>query len=113
MDLKKRNRAHIVSHPVLIVEVRSIGDDTFETSLCCALSLCGKTVDIDCNGPKAVQNVSCPKHGFLTSFPHQVALGEFVRRLANRILEKNGQRLIDAGAAFIVGDEQPRLETMN
>jgi len=113
MDLKKRNRAHTVSHPVLIVEVRSIDDDTFETSLCCALSLCGKTVDIDSNGPKAVQNVSCPKHGFLTSFPHQVALGEFVRCLANRILEKNGQTLIDAGAAFIVGDEQPRPETMN
>jgi hypothetical protein len=113
MDLKKRNRAHLVSHPVLIVEVRSIDDDTFETSLCCALSLCGKTVDIDSNGPKAVQNVSCPKHGFLTSFPHQVALGEFVRCLANRILEKNGQTLIDAGAAFILGDEQPRPETMN
>lgn len=113
MDLKKRNRAHIVSHPVLIVEVRSIDDDTFETSLCCALSLCGKTVDIDSNGPKAVQNVSCPKHGFLTSFPHQVALGEFVRCLANRLLEKNGQTLIDAGAAFILGDEQPRPETMN
>jgi len=113
MDLMKRNRAHIVSHPVLIVEVRSNDDDTFETNLCCALSLCGKTVDIDSNGPKAVQNVSCPKHGFLTSFPHQVALGEFVRCLANRILEKNGQTLIDARAPFIVGDEQPRPETMN
>ena len=95
--------------PVFLeIEVRSNDDDTFETNLCCALSQCGKTVDIDSDGPKAVQNVSCPKHGFLTSFPHLVALGEFVRGLANRTLEKNGQRLIDAGATFIVGNEQPR-----
>ena len=113
MDFKKRNRAHIVSHPVLIVEVRSIDDDTFETSLCCALSLCGTTVDIDSEGPKGVQKVSCPKHGFLASFPHQIALGEFVRCLANRTLEENGQTLIEAGAAFILGDMQPRPEMMN
>ena len=100
--------------PVLLeIEVRSNDDDTFETNLCCALSQCGKTVDIDSDGPKAVQNVFCPKHGFLTSFPHRVSLGEFVRRLANQILEKKGQRLIDAEAAFIVGDEQPRPESMN
>jgi len=98
---------------LLGIEVKSNGDDTFETNLCCALSQCGKTVDIDSHGPEAVQNVSCPKHGFLTSFPHRVALGEFVRCLANKILEKNGQRIIDAGAAFIVGDEQPRPESMN
>ena len=100
--------------PVLLeIVVRSNGDDTFETNLCCALGRCGKTVDIDSHGPEAVQNVSCPKHGFLTSFPHRVALGEFVRCLANKILEKNGHRLIDAGAAFIIGDEPPRPESMN
>ena len=100
--------------PVLLeIEVRSNDDDTFETNLCCALSQCGKTVDIDSDGPQAVQNVSCPKHGFLTSFPHRVALGEFVRCLANKILAKNGQRLIDARAAFIVGDKPPLPESMN
>jgi len=57
--------------------------------------------------------VSCPKHGFLTSFPHRIALGEFVRYSANKILEKNGQRLIDARAAFIVGDEQPLPKSLN
>ena len=102
------------SEPVLLeLQERSNDDDTFETNLCCALSQCGKTVDIDSDGPRAIQKVSCPKHGFLTSFPHRIALGEFVRRLANKILEKNGQRLIDAGAAFIVGDERPRPESMN
>ena len=102
------------SQPVLLeIKVRSNDDDTFETKLCCALAQCGKTVDIDSDGPKAVQNVSCPKHGFLTSFPHRVALGEFVRCLANKILETNGQRLIDAGAAFIVDDEQLRPESMD
>src|SRR5215472_14504118 len=92
----------------LKIEVRrNDDDDTFETNLCCALSQCGKTVDINSDGPKAVQNVSCPKHGFLTSFPHRGALGEFVRCLANKILERNGQKLIDARAAFVVGDQQP------
>jgi len=103
----------ILPEPVLLIEVRSIGDDTFETNLCCGLGRCGTTVDIDSDGPKTVQNVSCRKHGFLTSFPHRIALGEFVRCSANRILEKNGQALIEAGAAFIVGDEQPRPETEN
>ncbi len=102
------------SQPVLLeIKVRSNDDDTFETKLCCALSQCGKTVDIDSDGPKAIQNVSCPKHGFLTSFPHRVALGDYMRYLANQVLEKNGQRLIDAEAAFIVGDEQPQPESMN
>jgi hypothetical protein len=97
----------------LEIEVRRNDDDTFETNLCCALSHCGKTVDIDSYGPKTVQNVSCPKHGFLTSFPHQVALGEFIRCLANKILAMNGHKLIDAEAAFIVGDDQPRPQSMN
>jgi hypothetical protein len=102
------------SQPVLLeIRVTSNDDDTFETNLCCALSECGKTVDIDSEGPKAVQNVSCPEHGFLTSFPHRVALGEFVRCLANKILAKTGQRLIDSQAAFIVGDAQPRPESIN
>jgi len=103
----------ILSESVLLIEVRSIDDDTFETNLCCALGRCGRIVEIDSNGPKAVHNVSCPKHGFLTSFPHRIALGEFVRYFANEILEKNGQKLIDAEAAFIVGDGQARTETMN
>ena len=98
----------------LKIEVRrNNDDDTFDTSLCCALSQCGETVDIDSDGPETVQNVSCPKHGFLTSFPHQVALGEFVRYLANNILAKNGQKLIDAKAAFIIGSEQSRPESIN
>ena len=100
--------------PVLLeIKVRSNDDDTVDTNLCCAVSQCGKTVDIDSEGPTALQNVSCPEHGFLTSFPHQVALGEFVRCLSNKILEKNGQRLIDAEATFIVGAEQLRPESIN
>ena len=104
----------IWSCPVRVeIKVRSNDDDTIETNLCCALSQCGKTVDIDSDGPKTIQNVSCPKHGFLISFPHRVALGDFVRCLANKILERNAQRLIDSEAAFIVGDKSPRPESMN
>lgn len=100
--------------PVFLeIEVISNDDDTFDTNLCCSLSQCGKTVDIDSDGPTAVQNVSCPEHGLLASFPHRVAFGEFVRCLANKILEENGQRLIDAEATFIVGTEQHRPESIN
>jgi len=98
----------------LKIEVRrNDDDDTFDTNLCCALSQCGETVEIDSGGPKTVQNVSCPKHGFLTSFPHQVALGEFVRCSANKILEESGDRLIDVEATFIIGDNKVRRESMN
>ena len=99
--------------PLKIEVRRNDDDDTFETNLCCAVSRCGETVDIDSDGPKTVQHLSCPKHGFLTSFPHQIALGEFVRCLANRILQMNGDRLIDAGATFIIGNEQHRSESIN
>ena len=95
------------------IKVNPNGHDTFETNLCCALSHCGKTVDIDSDGPKSVQNLSCPEHGFLTSFPHQVALMDFVRRFANEILEMHGHTLIDAEAAFIVGGEQSQPKWMN
>ena len=88
-------------------------DATFETNLCCALNHCGKTVDIDSHGPTTVQNVSCPEHGFLTSFPHRTALGEFIRSSANKILAVNGHALIDERAAFIVGSEQRKPESMD
>lgn len=98
----------------LDIEVRANEDDgTFETDLCCALNQCGKTVSIDSDGPKTIQNVSCTEHGFLASFPHQGALAEFVRRLANEILAKKGHTLIEAAAGFIVGDEPPRAKSIN
>lgn len=98
----------------LKIEVRpNDSDATFETNLCCALTHCGRTVNIDSQGPKTLQHVSCPEHGFLTSFPHQTALGEFIRRSANEILAIHGHALIDGGAPFIVGDEQPEPESMD
>lgn len=98
----------------LKIEVRPNDiDATFETDLCCALSHCGKTVEIDSHGPATVQKVSCPKHGFLTSFPHRTALGEFIRSSANKILAINGHALIDEEAEFIVGGEQPKPESMD
>ena len=88
-------------------------DQTFQTNLQCSRNRCGKTVVIDSDGPKTIQHVSCPRHGFLASFPHQSALGEFVRFLANKILAANGHDLIEAGAASIFGDEHPRSESVN
>jgi hypothetical protein len=98
----------------LKIEVRpNDSDATFETDLCCALSHCGKTVDIDSHGPTTVQKISCPEHGFLTSFPHRAALGEFIRSSANKILAIKGHVLIEREAAFLVGNEQPKPESMD
>ena len=88
-------------------------DETFETNLRCSRNHCGTTVNIDSAGPKTIQSVSCPKHGFLASFPHQMALGEFVRFLSNKILAANGHSLIEEGALFIFGDDEPLPEFVN
>jgi|SRR5579864_2829069 len=88
-------------------------DQTFQTNLYCSRNRCGKTVVIDSDGPGTVQSVSCLKHGFLAAFPHQIALGEFVRFLANRILAANGHALIEAGAASIFGDDDLLPESVN
>jgi hypothetical protein len=88
-------------------------DETFETNLHCSRNHCGKTVNIDSSGPKTIQSVSCPKHGLLASFPHQLALGEFVRFLSNKILAANGHKLIEEGALFILGDDEPFPESVN
>jgi hypothetical protein len=88
-------------------------DDTFETNLHCSRNHCGTTVNIDSGGPKTIQRVSCPKHGFLASFPDQIALGEFVRLLSNKILAANGHSLIEEGASFVFGDDEPLPEFVN
>ena len=88
-------------------------DQTFRTNLNCSRNHCGKTVVIDSDGPKTIQNVSCPQHGFLTSFPHQSALGEFVRFLANQILAASGHELIEAGAPSIFGDDELCGQSVN
>src|SRR3954470_344599 len=89
----------------LRIEVTSNdADESFDTNLHCTKNDCRRIVDIDSDGPNTLQSVSCPKHGFLTSVPHQSALGEFVRFLANRILAANGHQLIDREAVFIFVD---------
>ena len=88
-------------------------DDTFETNLLCTQGQCGETVNIDSDGPKTVQSVSCPKHGFLASFPHQNALGEFVRFLSNKVLAASGHKLIEEGAASIFGNAEPLPRSVN
>jgi len=88
----------------LQIEVkRNDTEDSFETNLHCSRKYCGEIVNIDSEGPKTIQRVSCPKHGFLTSFQHKIALLEFVRCLANKILAASGHQLIDQGAASILG----------
>lgn len=98
----------------LRIEVTSNdADDTFETSVHCSKNDCRRIVDVDSDGPTTTHSVSCPKHGFLTSFPHQNALGEFVRFSANKILAANGHELIETEALFIFGNTEPPVRSMN
>jgi len=98
----------------LRIEVTSNNENhTFETNLHCSKDECRRTVVIDSDGPKTIQSVSCLKHGFLTSFPHQNALGEFVRFLANKILAANGNELIEAEAVSIFGCVEPPARSVN
>jgi hypothetical protein len=88
-------------------------DQTFQTNLQCSRNRCGKTVVIDSHGPSTVQSISCPQHGFLTSFPHQNALGEFVRFLANKILAASGHELIEDGATSVFGEDDLLPDSVN
>jgi hypothetical protein len=98
----------------LEVEVkRDDAEDSFETNLHCSRKQCGEIVNIDSDGPKTIQRVSCPKHGFLTSFPHKIALLEFVRSLANKTLAASGHKLIEHGATSILGDNEVAPRTVN
>jgi len=98
----------------LRIEVTSNdADATFETSVHCSKNNCRRIVDVDSAGPKTTHNVSCPKHGFLTSFPHQNAFGEFVRFSANRILAANGRKLIEADAVSIFEEAEPPARSVN
>ena len=98
----------------LRIEVTSNdGDDTFETSVHCSKNGCRRIVDINRDGPKTLQSVSCSKHGFLTSFPHQNALGEFVRFSANKVLAAKGHGLIETEAVFIFGNVNPPAHSVN
>lgn len=96
-----------------IVVERNDAENTFQTNLHCSRNHCGEIVNIDSDGPKTVQSVSCPKHGFLTSFPNKFALGEFVRFLANKILAAKGHKLIEEGATSIFGRDESLPEGMN
>ncbi len=98
----------------LKIEVkRNDTENSFETNLHCSRNYCGEIVNIDSDGPKTIQRVSCPKHGLLTSFPHKIALLEFVRCLANKTLAKSGDKLIEQGAASILGGNDSLHEIGN
>jgi len=98
----------------LKIEVkRNDTEDSFETNLHCSRNHCGEIVNIDSDGPKTIQRVSCPKHGLLISFPQKIALLEFVRCLANKILAASGDKLIEQGAASILGGNDSLHEIGN
>ena len=92
---------------------RNDTEDTFETNLRCSPKYCGEIVNIDSDGPKTIQRVSCPKHGLLTSFPQKIAFLEFVRCLANKTLAASGDKLIEQGAASILGGNDSLHEIEN
>jgi hypothetical protein len=103
-------------HDPIFLKIEVKRNDTeysFETNLHCSRNHCGEIVNIDSHGPKTIQRVSCPKHGFLISFPQKIALLEFVRCLANKILAASGDKLIEPGAASILGGNDSLHEIVN
>ena len=85
----------------LTIEVkRNDTEDSFETNLHCSRNHCGEIVNIDSDGPKTIQRVSCPKHGLLISFPQKIALLEFVRCLANKTLAASGEQTNRTGSSI-------------
>jgi|SRR5881275_829468 len=95
-----------------ILEIEVIPNDaeqTFETNLRCSRKHCGTIVSVDSDGPKTIQSVSCPNHGFLVSFPDRRSLGEFIRFSANQILAATGHELIEDDAGSVFGDHKVQL----
>ena len=86
---------------------------TTQTDLFCNVNHCGKLVTVVSNGPKTVQQVVCPEHGLLTSFPDQATFREFLRVTANKILAMKGHPLIESGTPAISGDELKPPESTN
>lgn len=98
----------------LKIEVKRIAaEDSFETSLHCSRNHCGEIVNIDSDGSTTIHSVSCPNHGFLTSFPDQIALREFVRCSANKILAATGHKLIEEGATSTFGSYESPHKVVN
>lgn len=98
----------------LKIEVkRNVAEDSFETKLHCSRNHCGEIVNIDSDGPTTIHSVSCPNHGFLTSFPNQIALREFVRSSANKILAATGHKLIEEGATSTFGNYESPHRVVN
>jgi len=98
----------------LKIEVkRNDTEDSFETNLHCSRNHCGEIVYIDSDGSETIQRVSCPKHGVLISFPPKIALLEFARCLANKTLAASGDKLIEQGAASILGGNDSLHEIGN
>ena len=88
-------------------------DGMFQADLFCDLNHCGKDVTIFSNGPKTTQNLRCLEHGLLASFPDQIAFQEFVRFLANKLLQAKGHELIEREAMCIVGEDETSPKAMN
>jgi hypothetical protein len=50
---------------------------------------------------------------FLASFPDQIALSEFIRFVANKILAAHGHQPTESGAAWIFAEDGPFRKSVN
>lgn len=87
--------------------------ESVETDFVCDKGGCGKSIDVYSDGAKTVQNVVCPEHGLLTSFPSFAALQEFTALCANKILEANDHDTIGKDTKVAAINDHPDPSTVN
>jgi hypothetical protein len=63
---------------------------TVVTRLHCTIANCLEDIDLCSNGSQSIHEAICPIHGKVGSFPNYAAFQEFMRFVANGILEAGG-----------------------
>jgi hypothetical protein len=88
------------------VNVEDGVQQTVETTFVCRVTKnCGKRVDLYSDGPNTTQNVVCPQHGKICTFPNYATFRETVKLVVNKILAANGHDLLTDATKHVPGDD--------
>jgi len=96
------------------VNVEDGVQQTVETTFVCkVIQNCGKRVDLYSDGPNTAQNVVCPEHGKICTFPNYAAFRETMKLLVNKILAANGHDLLSDATKYVHVDDNPDPSKVN
>jgi hypothetical protein len=73
---------------------------TVETRLYCNIANCREDIDLSSDGPHSVHDAICPVHGSVGTFQSYAAFQEFMRFVANGILEAGGHAPLTSGTRY-------------